>query len=182
MNKFFRFSSIRIGERKITKRRTGVSPVIATTIILAITISLGLALFSYVNSQTNVATKTFADEATDYINYRNDRFVVVGMGFKTQDCAPSSASCVTAYLFNNGNLPVNVTTIFAGPSDNPSTPYPIATPEGFKIIEPKNMDSIPFDASTLPSTPGESVVYHVKVQTATGSYHTYFQKYEVPGG
>jgi flagellin-like protein len=178
--------------KKVNKKRAGVSPVIATIIIIAITIVTGLALFAYTNSQADVATAAFSQEATDYINYRNDRFVVANLSFNESDsCITATPEyCLTAYVFNNGNLPVTITTISAGKDDSQMVPYCVDTLEQYVLIEPKNMSAIPFygpatvDPSdgtvscppALPETVEEGI-YSIRVTSTTGAYQLFFQKF-----
>lgn len=149
------------------KKRAGISPVIATTIILAITVTLGLALYSFVNSQSNAATQSFAQEATDYINYRNDRFVITSLSFQNNG--------ITAYVFNSGNVPLRIAQVLVGFDE---LNYPCqATITDSSPIQPKEIGAVTFTCSGGLATP--PVVYHVKVISEAGSYQTYFQKYEV---
>lgn len=179
---------------KLNRRRAGVSPVIATTIIIAITIVTGLALFAYTNSQTGAATAAFSQEATDFINYRNDRFVVANLSFKEDKCVTTTAAnCLTAYVFNNGNLPVKITTVSAGKDDGPLVPYCVDTPDQYVVIEPKNMAAVPFYGPALvdpvdgtitcpPASPDavQGGIYSVRVASENGAYQMYFQKYTEP--
>jgi hypothetical protein len=163
----------------LLKRRAGISPVIATTIILAITVTMGLALYGFVNSQSSVATQSFAQEATDYINYRNDRFVITSLSFQNNG--------ITAYVFNNGNIPVTINKVLVGfdelnyPCQGTITDSnPIKAKEiGTVIITniPKHDNSGNVTCGGQLETP--PAVYHVKVISEAGSYQTYFQKYEV---
>lgn len=161
------------------RKREGVSPVIATTIILAITVTLGLALYSFVNSQSSVATQSFAQEATDYINYRNDRFVITSLSFQNDG--------ITAYIFNNGNIPVTINQVLVGFDElNYSCQATIigSTPIGSKEIGTVKFTNIPKHDNSGNIICGGQIesppaVYHVKVVSEAGSYQTYFQKYEV---
>jgi hypothetical protein len=181
--------------KKFNRKRAGVSPVIATTIIIAITIITGLALFAYTNSQTGVATEAFSQEATDFINYRNDRFVISYLSFKESDrCVTTTAEyCMSAYLFNNGNLPVRITTVSAGIDGGQMVPYCVDTWDQYVLVQPKNMAAVPFygpafvdpldgTVSCPPAAP-ETVqegVYNIRVASSNGAYQTYFQKYTEP--
>jgi hypothetical protein len=156
------------------KKRAGVSPVIATTIILAITVSMGLGLYSYAGSQTNVATKSFSDEATDYINYKNDRFTITGLSFGTS----GDSQRFTAYIFNNGDRTLRIGS--ATVSDGTSSTSAFCTDDG--MITSKDLRGIEFVAcdTTNPFPgfePSTTAVYHVKIITVNGSFQTYFQKY-----
>jgi hypothetical protein len=167
--------------RRMRKRsRSAVSPVIATTIIIAITVVMGLALYSYANSQTNNLTEQFADEATDYINYKNDRFTITGLSFGTND----DSQKFTAYIFNSGDrtLQIGSATVSDGTSSAISA---FCTDDG--TITSKDLNGIVFEAcdTTNPFSgfdPSTTAVYHVKITTVNGSFQTYFQKYDPGAG
>ena len=182
------------------KKRAGVSPLIATTIILAITITMGMALYSFVNSQSNVATQSFAQEATDYINFRNDRFVITNISFKTGLCGNFSngtkvPNCVSAYLFNSGEVPIAVNEVLFGTSSTSMQQYCIDIPDpntGKERSFSSNVVSIPskkmlpvsfhtkacFGSGEFP-LPSQDQVYYIKIATQNGAYQSAFQKYKV---
>ncbi len=101
------------------RSKQGVSPVIATTIILGITVTLGIALWSFANSSAGTSAATYASTVTDYINYLRERFVIVNMAFK-YDAIDNSGSpsictdnsrCVSVWIYNNGQVSLNVRSI-----------------------------------------------------------------------
>ena len=89
--------------RKMNRKRSGVSPVIATTIILAITITLGLGLWSFANSGVSSATQTFSDSVTQYGKFTSDKFVLANMDFNNP-----SANHVAFWIFNSGNTSTTI--------------------------------------------------------------------------
>jgi hypothetical protein len=191
---FFENKSKNVTGKKFNRKHAGVSPLISTMIIIAITIVTGLALFAYTNSQASVATNAFSQEATDFINYRNDRFVVANLSFKeTGKCVVAPADyCFTAYIFNSGNLPVQITTVSAGRDNGPLLPYCVDTLNQYVIIEPKTMAAVPFYGPAFidpegtvncpPAVPElvEEGVYSARVASQTGAYQVYFQKFTEP--
>jgi hypothetical protein len=111
------------------RQRYGISPVIATTIILGITVTLGIALWAFANSSVGTSATTYASTITDYINYLRERFVIFNMAFKydaiENSNAPSACSdntkCVSIWLYNNGQVPLNVKTIIFSNSNGALT-------------------------------------------------------------
>ena len=84
------------------RRRRGISEVMAAVITIAITVIAGAALFGYINGEAaNSENKLGVANAAD-VNYLNERFVVVDMGFN------NSAQTATLYLYNNGNVTLNL--------------------------------------------------------------------------
>lgn len=87
-----------------TRQRKAVSPVIATTIILAITITLGLALWGFANSGVGAATTQYSEAITEYGEVvRNHRFVIANMDFNN----PSSDN-LAFWVYNNGKLDATI--------------------------------------------------------------------------
>jgi flagellin-like protein len=88
--------------KKQDRRRRGVSPVIATTIILAITITLGLALWGFANSGAASSVIKYSEAIEDYGQIvRDHRFVIVNMGFESD---PSTGDNIAFWIYNNGKV------------------------------------------------------------------------------
>src|SRR5262245_35853317 len=107
--------------------------------MIAITVTMGLGLYGFANSQTNTATKSFATEATDYINYKADRFVIAGLDFKTND----DSNQFTAYVFNSGERTTEISTavLTDGTTSAVSTFCPT---DG--AVQPKSLQAVVFTA------------------------------------
>ncbi|MFQ5970330.1 MAG: archaellin/type IV pilin N-terminal domain-containing protein [Nitrososphaerales archaeon] len=182
--------------RKV-RRRHGISPVIASVIILGITVVLGMALWTFVNGEVNTSTRVFANEVTDYINYLNDRFVIVNIAYD-YDNDPSTTddtNKVTLWIYNNGNLPVSVNAVFFGSGSPdmqlvevwsgclPSTPDCVSSlidnVDGNLVIPEKSMGAIFFDYNAPENGSGQLTAdqtYYVKVISESGANQSYFQK------
>ena len=170
------------------RRRHGVSPVIASVIILAITVALGLSLWSFVNGQVSTSTESFANEVTDYINYVNDRFVLVNMAFnydasKTINiCSNSPNPCASVWIYNNGNVPVKVNAVFFGSSSSSLTLVDPWVGSGSSVsnnlqIAPKTMGVLSFDSTPIiGSTFASKQTYYVKVVSVTGAFQSSYLK------
>jgi hypothetical protein len=90
------------------RKRAGISPVIATTIILAITITLGLALWSFANSGVGAATSQYSEAVTDYGEVvRTHRFVIANMDFNNPDDGK-----VSFWVYNNGKVDLTLSNDF----------------------------------------------------------------------
>ena len=87
-----------------SKSRRGVSPVIATTIILAITIVLGLTLWGFANSGVGTATTQYSEAVTEYGEIvRNHRFAIANMDFDN----PTN-NRIAFWIFNNGKIDTTI--------------------------------------------------------------------------
>lgn len=164
------------------KKHSGISPVIASVIILAITVTLGLALWSFVNSEVNVSTQTFASEVTDYINYLNDRFVIVNIAFGYDDIAANLCNndtrCVTVWIYNNGNLPVTVNSVFFGQTSStmlPASAWESSDGPQDLQIQAKELRFLAFEHTADPVT---DQTYYVRILSESGAQQTYFQNNE----
>ena len=91
---------------KLSKSRRGVSPVIATTIILAITVVLGLTLWSFANAGVSKATYEYAEVVTDYGEFTSDKFVIADIDFNN----PSS-NRIAFWVFNSGKTSSTVNNV-----------------------------------------------------------------------
>ncbi len=83
-----------------TKERTkaGLSELIATMMVVAITIASGFAVFSYVNSQAGVSAQQYGNTVTNSISSLGEQFVIVDANFT------SSGNNVTIWIYNNGQI------------------------------------------------------------------------------
>ena len=84
--------------KRISRKRAGVSPVIATTIIIAITVALGLGLWAYANTGVTSATLSYADSVKEYGDFTKDRFVISNIDFNNNP----SANHIALWIFNSG--------------------------------------------------------------------------------
>jgi hypothetical protein len=88
------------------RKRAAVSPVIATTILLGITVTVGLALWSFANSGVGSATQQYADIVTDYGNFASDRFVIANIDFNNPDTGD-----VAFWIYNSGKFPTTINNV-----------------------------------------------------------------------
>jgi len=72
----------------------------AAVITIAITLIAGAALYGYVNGQAAISESGLGVANANNVNFLNERFVVVDMGF--------NSNTATLYLYNNGNVTLRV--------------------------------------------------------------------------
>jgi hypothetical protein len=156
----------------LSKSCSGVSPVIATTIILAITITLGLSLWSFANSGVGAATATYANVVTEYGQFTNDSFVITSVAFNN----PSNQH-VAVWIYNSGGFTTNINNIAITCKD--CTNFNIVTKSDVEIdgsneILSKDLEklSVSTDGQTL--EPGRT--YVIQVISTTGAMQEFFQK------
>jgi len=179
------------------RKYRGVSPVIASVIILGITVVLGLALWTFVNGEVNTSTEVFANEVSDYVNFLNDRYVIVNIAFNHDsldgDNGDDDSEWVSVWIYNNGNLSVKVNSVFFGQGSSDMKLIDtwfgrgefdgdiIDVPADGDYIEipTKKMGVISFDCRTV-DPPCDPLVldatYYVRIVSQSGATQTYFQK------
>ncbi len=170
---------------KTPRSRRGVSSVISTTILMGIAISLGLVLWSNVNSQVNTSTQAFTQEVTDYVNYVRERFSVVNVAFghDVNDlCKPSStdSKCATVWINNYGEKPVQIEQVFLGKSGE-SLEGQFQMPPNVDRIPPNTMGNVTIrgvDVNGDIKFLHDGTTYEIKIITADGTVQTFFQKDE----
>lgn len=156
----------------LNKTRAGVSPVIATTVILAITVSLGLALWSFANSGVSATTAQYADIITDYGKYASDRFVIVNVAFDHP-----SADSATVWVYNSGQLSTNISSILLTCKDC-TTPFAAVSVDASQItpanpqVASKSLQALSFSSGTL----ADGNTYEITVTSNTGAYQTHYQE------
>ncbi|MCI0560424.1 MAG: hypothetical protein MN733_18210 [Nitrososphaera sp.] len=152
--------------------KRGVSPVIATTIILAITIVLGLSLWSFANSGVSTATQSYADVVTEYGKFTADRFVIASVAFNHP-----TPDHLTIWVYNSGRSDTTVATVLLTCKDCASfTPVQLTEADlkdGFMTVSPKTLQDMEFDA-LVTFTSGKT--YQVQVISETGAHQTLYQK------
>ena len=156
-----------------TRKRSGVSPVIATTIILAITVVLGLSLWSFANSGVSAATQNYSDVVTEYGKFTADKFVIASVAYNH----PSNGH-VTVWIYNAGKATTTLDSVLVTCKDCASfTPIQLTEsdlPVGATMqIAPKTLKSLDLDA-IVTFNPGKT--YEVQVISETGASQTLYQK------
>jgi len=163
--------------RKVSRKRSGISPVIATTIILAITIVLGISLWSFANSGVSTATETYANVVEEYGKFTSDRFVVTSAAFDY----PNPDDMVV-WIYNSGKFDTNIQTVIVtckGTCSASFIPLQLTGPDllsGDMTIASHTLKDLRFDSSAKSEvfTPGET--YQVQVVSETGAFQTIYQK------
>lgn len=163
--------------KKLERQRRGVSPVIATTIILAITITLGLSLWSFANSGVSVATQEYASAVTSYGEFVNDKFVIANVDFDNP-----SDNHISFWIYNNGKLPTtidNVALTCKGCSDA-FDPEPTGLVQDSPVdqskpltVSSKDLKKFSFNTQT---TLEDSMTYELTVITETGATHSFIKR------
>jgi flagellin-like protein len=165
--------------REIRRSRRGVSPVIATTIILAITIVLGLALWGFANSGVGTATTQYSEAVTEYGEIvRNHRFVIANMDFNNP-----SINNVAFWVYNNGKLDATISSDHViltckdctGSGPNPTgltqdSPADLANP---LTLPPKTLKKFYFNAGATLET---GKTYELTVVSDAGLTNTFVKK------
>jgi hypothetical protein len=86
------------------RRRIALSEVVGALLSLAITVIAGAAVFGYVNTQAGVTENRYAQSVGSAMGSIQEKFVAVDMSF-------GSSTSVTVWLYNNGQLTLQLTQI-----------------------------------------------------------------------
>jgi hypothetical protein len=189
--------------------------------MVGIAVTLGLALWSWANSGVSASTESYTNEVTDYVNYVNDRFVIVNFAFGydgiDEDSFPvpynvspysvdgcsfgndpdNDQDCVTIWLYNYGEIPVQVSDILFGEEDDVLESYKncniVVNPliekcyrldlntyaAGGKFQIDKNSVAkitINFSESDPEETFVPETTYVAKIISTSGAFEIYYQK------
>jgi FlaG/FlaF family flagellin (archaellin) len=179
---FQRMNEFRISRLTLVGKRSreGVSPVIATTIILAITVTMGLALWSFANSGVSTATTQYADVVTDYGKFAADKFVILSVAFDYPN--PPDSNDLTLWLYNSGTSSTTIQSVIVSCKDC-ATPMSTITLTAGDLISgdpmipsKSNVTALSFDASAQGAVFNPGDTYQVQVVTKTGASQTVYQK------
>lgn len=121
--------------RKIRKKRSGVSAVISTTIIIAITVTLGLALWGFANSGVGTATTKYSqavDAYGDIIRYH--RYVIANVDFDNPAAIPPRN--VAFWIYNSGKLNTTISENLVIITCKDCDPKFIDNPTGLTQVSP----------------------------------------------
>ena len=159
---------------KLPKSRRGVSPVIATTIILAITVTLGLSLWSFANSGVGAATTTYSNVVTEYGKFTNDNFIITSVAFNN----PSN-QYVAIWVYNSGDFETSISNIAITCKDCANFNTVSKSDVDFDVTSENPIPSKVLGKLSV-STDGQTLesgrTYVVQVISTTGAMQEFFQK------
>jgi flagellin-like protein len=89
------------------KKRRGLSDLVATVLLVAITLISGAALFGYVNGQAAGSENQLGAANEANVNFLKERFVIVDVNFSQSN--PSTS--ISIWIYNNGVVTLNITQI-----------------------------------------------------------------------
>lgn len=170
------------GKQGRRRGRLGVSPVISSTIIIAMTVVLGLSLWSFVTSQVNTSTQSFASATTDYVNYVNERYVITNMAFgyddpKIKGC-PDDSKCVTIWIYNFSERDVRISRVLFGDSAaNQQEIEQFRTSMENNVLKANTLGSVTADLSGhgIDFAGDGKSVYYATVFTDGGASQVFYQ-------
>ncbi|MFC1754851.1 archaellin/type IV pilin N-terminal domain-containing protein [Thermoproteota archaeon] len=76
----------------------GVSPVLASIIMISITLAGGMAIWSYVNTTSSSITESYGQDVSNDINNINEDFIITYFGLN------STSDTVAIWMYNNGQF------------------------------------------------------------------------------
>jgi archaellum component FlaF (FlaF/FlaG flagellin family) len=149
----------------INRIRKGVSPVIATTIIISLTLIVGFATWSFVNSEAATASTAFGQSTASNVNYLRERFVITNVAF-------NSNGTITIWFYNNGAVNTQIKEIYIGTSPNYMIKVP---PSNFtRPLPTLVVGSSGYTTFTHRTNSGNT--YYIKAIGQFGNVVLYYQK------
>ncbi len=177
-------------------KRKGISELMGTMLLIAMTLTAGFAMFGYVHTQATTSELSYAQSVGGTLSFLQERFVIAVVSY--------TSNSVTIYAYTNGQITSqfaqvevygptrstmdlvydsNFVTINNPPSCKGQTPAsPLnetpmlgTSPSSFSV----KVNSVSSIVLTLPSCPGLSFqsgsTYFVKILGQYGNTATYYQ-------
>lgn len=90
-------------------RRLGISELIATLIMIAVTLVAGTAAFGWILLQAGSSENSYGNSVANNVNFLNERFTLVSSAFSNYPsgaCPGSPGACINAsfWLYNTGSV------------------------------------------------------------------------------
>lgn len=158
------------------RARSGVSPVIASTILIGITVVLGLALWSFANSGVGAATQEYAESVTEYGRFTSDKFTIANIDFNN----PNDDD-VAFWIFNSGKTATTINNVVLVDRNNCEiwNPGPVTSdPPGPLSVDSKELKKFHFNSGGDLDTPAcvGQQTFELTVVSDTGASQTYVKK------
>jgi archaellum component FlaF (FlaF/FlaG flagellin family) len=139
----------------------GVSPVLASIIMISVTIAGGMAIWSYVNTTSADVTEAYGEDVTSNINSFNEDFVITYVGLN------ATTDTISIWMYNNGQMDTEIKQILIWTQTN-STATSITTALTLTKGEVGNV--------TISQTVNSDETYYVKAVAQYASTYTTYQK------
>ncbi len=164
----------------IVKRR-GVSQILASLILITITLSVGFGLFGYVNGAVTTAEAVYQNALQLQINELQESFIIAAANF--------SSSELTIWFFNNGNINSSIIHIIVW---NSTSSFLVTYNDTFVVKGGISYTASSYEDPVLPlflqteavttikltlptGTFNDGRVYNIKALGTYGNSYTYFQ-------
>ncbi|MCP8316649.1 MAG: hypothetical protein H3Z52_02780 [archaeon] len=149
--------------------RKGVSPVVATVIIITVTLVVGFAAWSFVNSEAAAASGAFGQSTASNVNYLRERFVITNVAFNYKGTTPTTG-WVTVWFYNNGAVNTQIVEIYIGTSTTSMTKISSfsSTPSTLEVGKSCYV--------TFTYTINPGITYYIKAVGEFGNVVLYYQK------
>jgi len=164
-----------------TVHSRGVSQILASLILITITLGVGFGLFGYVNSAVTTAERTYADALQTQSNQLLESFIIASANFSSNE--------LTIWFLNNGNINSSIIQIIIWNSTSSLfvtyndtfvvkdlISYPASSYEDPVLPLFLRTEAVTTITLTLPTgTFNDGRVYNIKALGTHGNTYTYFQ-------
>ena len=106
---------------RVNKRRRAISEIMGALIMVAMTLIAGSAAFGWINGQARTSETQYGNSVAGGVNFLREHYSIVSTQFSNAGgaaCSGSPRTCTTAtfYVFNNGQLTMNISSIIIQPA------------------------------------------------------------------
>ena len=129
--------------RRDSKKRSGISEIIGTLLIVLATIAIGSILFVTSSNTLNLGVSNQLNQNSVVIQQLQERIVTYDVWFQTNN----SQQVLAIHLYNYGSVVVDIVALYINAS-GPLTAFATAYPNGV-VISPQQLQAlyIPFTAT-----------------------------------
>ncbi len=139
----------------------GVSPVLASIIMITVTIAGGMTIWSYVNTTSSQVTEAYGQDVTSDINQINEDFVITYLELNT------TSDTVSIWMYNNGQLDTEIKQIIIWTLTNTTA---TSTDTNLQLAK-RGTGNITFTHSIVSDD-----TYYIRAIALHGTIHTTYQK------
>lgn len=115
MNKYVEGVSFKAKLRQLAGKGRGVSEIIGTMLMIAITLIAGAAIFGWVNGQAGLAEGQYGQSVANNVNYLNEHFEILNAQFPSSSCTgvvPARyCTVLQVSIYNTGIVALSVKSI-----------------------------------------------------------------------
>ncbi len=143
-----------------TSTNRGVSQILASLILITITLGVGFGLFGYVNGAVVTAERAYADALQLQMNELQESFIIAYANFSSNE--------LTIWFFNNGNINSSIIQIIIW---NATSSLLVTYNDTFVVQGASSYAASSYEDPVLPLFLKTEAVTSIKLTLPTGSFN-----------